>query len=119
VIQPVMTGEQSNIPQNEEELAAALNKKQRADAVEAAAHEAARSAPRQERVALTSHGVLTAMWEHAEATGTLAHHINALLFTVAVIVANAKTHAEEVRVFEYIEKTASELKAKRPTIGER
>ena len=113
---PMMTAEQTNIPQTEEEVAAAQEKKRLADQVEAAAHEAARSgAPspqeieKQQRIANASHGAITALWDIAAANGSLTHHVNAILFAAAVVVANAKTHGEQVRIIEYITKTAAGL----------
>jgi len=120
-----MTAEQTNIPQNEEELAAALEKKRLADERERQANEAARAAgngdatptpeeiKKHERVAQASHTQLTAMWEYAAATGNLTHYVNAVLLAAAIIVANAKTHGEQVRIIEYITKTASGMNQSR------
>jgi hypothetical protein len=112
-----MTAGVTNTPQSEEELQEALEKARVADEREQQAHEAARSGKpspedlqRHERIASATHAQMTAMWEQATAAGTLTHHINAVLFTAAVIVANAKTHGEQVRIIEYISKTASGMK---------
>lgn len=111
----MITGEQTNIPKNEEEHAAAMAKKEAADAEEQKAHEAARAGgkvPVDVRVTAAAHTALNALWEFAESTGNLTAYVNAVLFQAAVILANTKTHAEYVRAIEYMSKTASDLRAK-------
>lgn len=120
---PMMTGEQTNVPQNEEELAAAMARKEAADKKEQEAHEAARAAAtvtperRHARVQAAAHGLLQSTWEQAEASGTIQAHINAVLFSASVILANAKTHGEYVKIIEYMSSTASGLKEKVQPLG--
>jgi hypothetical protein len=116
---PLMTAGETFVPKTEEEIAAAIEKRKMADERERQANEAARAVQngdatptpeelkKHERVAQASHTQLTAMWEYAAATGTLTHYVNAVLLAAAIIVANAKTHGEQVRIIEYITKTAA------------
>jgi hypothetical protein len=113
---PVMGGEQSNIPQNDEERAAALERKRKADEAEQKVHEAARKKAaqgntQQEEVAMATQQLFRALWDYATATEAMTHHINATLFTAAMVIANAKSNEEQVRILDYITKTAAEIKA--------
>jgi hypothetical protein len=126
-----MSGEVTSTPQTDEELAAAAISRAAAEKAEAEAHEAARQAATPESIAARAelgkvqignafNAQFIAMWDLAMVTGNTAHYVNAALFNVAVILANTKTHAEEVRIFEYLQKTASGLKEKaqqQPPLG--
>lgn len=123
---PLMTAEQTNVPQNDEELKVATEKRLAAEKVEEEAHEAARVAAtdekaagllRNEQIAEAARSVQRTLYEQAVATGTLPHHINATLFTAAVIAANASDGVESV--VNYVRSLANNLKmSNKPKEGE-
>lgn len=111
---PVAGGEQTNIPRNDAELAAATAKRIAADAREQQAHEEARNmgeAKRKQQMIGQAHYNLQAvLFEIAELTGNGAHHVNATLHSAAVLLANCTSPVDEARMIEFIQKRAIEIR---------
>lgn len=129
---PLMTAEQSNVPQNEEELAAATAKRLAAEKVEQEQHEAARKQPaeapkldfddpqvkalinkRNEDVQQGMYNREEADYAIAVASGTMAQHVNAVMFAAALIMAAAKSDADQASMMGYISTEATRIKASR------